>query len=174
MSPAYFCHVSFMKISIYHVYWNLLYSLIILKVIFLKSNPFRFKETNNNGAIGKGMQPGTVLWEMLIEATFRQTNFWFISFSFLWHKILVLIFNMFIYVKVVHSKFVEMREDASDLYRSASKSNWYFIPTTRRKFLPINQTVYMHTGVNINTFAINKINFELQKCTVVLFQSCKC
>ena len=27
------------------VYWNLSYSLIILKVIFLKSNPFRFKET---------------------------------------------------------------------------------------------------------------------------------
>ena len=30
----------------YHVYWNLSYSLSILKVAFLKSNPFRFKETS--------------------------------------------------------------------------------------------------------------------------------
>jgi hypothetical protein len=36
----------------------------------------------------------------MTEATFNQTNFWFIYFSFLWHKILILIhvFNMFIFV----------------------------------------------------------------------------
>jgi hypothetical protein len=34
--------------------------------------------------------------------------------SFLWHKILVLIINMFIYVKVGHSIFVGMQEDTSD------------------------------------------------------------
>ena len=39
-------------------------------------------------------------------------------FSFVWHKILVLIFNMFIYVKVGHSKFVEMHGNASDFYWS--------------------------------------------------------
>jgi hypothetical protein len=47
------------------------------------------------------------------EATFNQTNYWFILFSFHWHKILVLIFNKFIYAKVVHSEFVQMCEDAS-------------------------------------------------------------
>ena len=41
MLPAYFCHVPFMKIST-SCLW---YSLSILKVTFLKSNPFRFKET---------------------------------------------------------------------------------------------------------------------------------
>ena len=32
----------------YYVYWNLLYPLSILKVIFLKSNPLRFKKNFNN------------------------------------------------------------------------------------------------------------------------------
>ena len=55
-----------------------------------------------------------VLREILKEeATFNQPNYWFILFSFHWHKILVLVFNKFIYAKVVHSEFVEMREDAS-------------------------------------------------------------
>jgi hypothetical protein len=34
------------------------------------------------------------------------------------HKILALVFNMFIYAKVGHSKFIEMHRDASDFYRS--------------------------------------------------------
>jgi hypothetical protein len=54
----------------------------------------------------------------LSEATFNKTKFWFIFFSFVWHKILVLIFNMFIYAKVGHSKFVEMHGNASDFYWS--------------------------------------------------------
>jgi hypothetical protein len=58
----------------------------------------------------------TVLWEMLIEATFNQTNFWLIFFSILWHKVWVLIYNMFIFEKVGHSKFVERHGDTSDFF----------------------------------------------------------
>jgi hypothetical protein len=68
-------------------------------VIILKNDPFQFKETvilvNN-----------TVQQEMLTEATFNQTNFYF---SFMLYKILALIFNMFIYVTVCHSNFVEIK-----------------------------------------------------------------
>ena len=63
---------------------------------------------------------------MLIEATFNQTNFWLIFFSILWHKVWVLIYNMFIFEKVGHSKFVEMHGDTSDFFRSTSKSDRYF------------------------------------------------
>ena len=52
-------------------------------------------------------QSGTVLREMLTEAAFNHTNFLFI-FSHFCGKILVLIFNMFFYAKVGHSKLVEM------------------------------------------------------------------
>ena len=69
----------------------------------------------------------TVLREMLIEATFNQTNFWLIFFSILWHKVWVLVYNMFIFEKVGHSKFVEMHGDTSDYFRSASKSDRYFL-----------------------------------------------
>ena len=58
-------------------------------------------------SIGKVTQSGTVLQEMLTEATFNQTNFLLIFFHFC-DKILVLIFNMFLYAKVGHSKLVEM------------------------------------------------------------------
>jgi len=34
---------------------------------------------------------------------------------------------MFIFEKVGHSKFVEMHGDTSDFYRSASKSDRYFL-----------------------------------------------
>jgi hypothetical protein len=118
MSPMYFCHVSFMKISISCLLKS------ILKVIFLKCNPFQFKETvilvrNKYTDIEKVTQSGTVKREMLTEAIFNlQTNFWFIYFSFLWHKILVLIFNMFIYAKVCHSKFVGMLQIFIDLHPS--------------------------------------------------------
>ena len=65
----------------HRVYWILWYSLIILKVTFLKSNPFRFKETNfvqyqiKITPRERGCNQ-TLLREMLIEATFNQTNFW--------------------------------------------------------------------------------------------------
>jgi hypothetical protein len=58
-------------------------------------------------SIGKVTQSGTVLQEMLTKATFNQTNFLLI-FSHFCDKILVLIFNMFLYAKIGHSKLVEM------------------------------------------------------------------
>ena len=109
MLPAYFCHVPFMKIST-SCLW---YSLSILKVTFLKSNPFLFKETLAPRERGRNQ---TLQWEMLIEATFNQTNFWFIFFSILWHKVWVLIYNMFIFEKVGHSKFVERHGNTSDFF----------------------------------------------------------
>jgi len=53
-----------------------------------------------------------------------------------------------------HSKFVEMQEDATDYNRSASNSDWYFIFAQRVKTAIIYRTVYMQTGVNVNTSAI--------------------
>jgi hypothetical protein len=48
-------------------------------VIFLKSNPFQFKETvilfNKKCDIGKVMQSGTVQQEMLTEATETKETF---------------------------------------------------------------------------------------------------
>ena len=76
----------------------------------------------------------------LSEATFSRTNFRFIIFSFLLHKILAIVFNTFIYAKVGHSKFIEMHEDASDFYRSA-----LVFYTRHRVNITIYQTVYLHT-----------------------------
>ena len=59
-------------------------------------------------SIWKVTQSGTVLREMLTVATFNQTNFLLIFFHFC-DKILVLIFNMFLYAKVGRSKLVEMQ-----------------------------------------------------------------
>ena len=67
---------------------------------------------------------------MLTEATFKQTNF--DLFFHLISHILVLISYMFIFVKVGHSKFVKMHEDASDFYHSPSKCDWYFIYSRHR------------------------------------------
>ena len=133
MLPAYFCHVPFMKISTSWLFNSMVYSLSILKVTFLKSNPFRFKETNfvqyqiKMAPQERGLNQTlwqSVLREMLIEA--NQANFWFIFFSILWHKVWVLIYNIFIFEKVGYSKFVEMHGDTSDFFRSASKSDRYF------------------------------------------------
>jgi hypothetical protein len=76
-----------------------------------------------NDAIGKGMQSYTVLCEMLTEATFNQTNFWFFWFfsPHFCDTILVLKFNMFIYARVDHSKFAIMYEDSSEFYQHLLK-----------------------------------------------------
>ena len=58
-------------------------------------------------------------------------------------------FNMFIYAKVGHSKFVEVHGDASDFYQSAFKSDWHCILATGLKLRSIYRTVYMQKGVNI-------------------------
>ena len=123
----------------------------ILKVILLKSNTLRFLKklyicsiTNNNGPLESERNP-TLCYEkcwpnFLSEATFSRTNFWFIIFSFLLHKILALVFNMLIYAKVGHSKFVEMHGDASDFYRSA-----LVFYSRHRVNITIYRTVYLHT-----------------------------
>jgi hypothetical protein len=67
-------------------------------------------------------------------------------FSFLLHKIIVLIFDMFIYrymyAKVGHSKFIEMRGDASEFYLSALVFN-----TRQRVNITIYRTVYLYTDM---------------------------
>ena len=68
---------------------------------------------------GKGTQCGTVLPEMFVRSYFQQNKLLIYFFSFLWHKIIVLISNMFIYAKIGNSKFVEMHGVASDIYPSA-------------------------------------------------------
>ena len=46
----YFCHVSFMKMLIWCLLKSIIYPLSILKVTFLKSNPFRFKEMHGDNS----------------------------------------------------------------------------------------------------------------------------
>jgi hypothetical protein len=59
-------------------------------------------------------------------------------------------------VKFGLSKFIEIYGDASDFYRSTSKSDWYFILANGLKLRSIDRTVYMQTGMNVNTYAIKK------------------
>ena len=54
---------------------------------------------------------------------------------------------MFIHAKVGHSKFVEMHENASDFYRSASKSDWYFIYTRH----PFKIVIYLSNCLHADT-----------------------
>ena len=64
-------------------------------------------------------------WSKLLLT--KQT--WFIFFSILWHKVRVLIYNMFIFEKIGHSKFVEMYGDTSDFFsiRFQIRSVFFFI-----------------------------------------------
>jgi hypothetical protein len=110
----------------HRVYWILWYSLSILKVTFLKSNPFRFKETlisfnikwkwhHKKGDAIRHCAMGNV------DRSYFQPNKLLINlFSILWHKVWVLIYNMFIFEKVGHSKFVEMHGDTSDFFKLRS------------------------------------------------------
>ena len=70
------------------------------------------------------------------------------------HKILALVFNMFIYAKVGHSKFVEMHGDASDFYRSTL----VFILDTGLILRSIELFIYIQTNVcvNVNAYAFKK------------------
>jgi hypothetical protein len=116
-------NVNIVFIELYRIH-KVFWKWFSYKVIhFGLKNLSYYSITNKIGSIGKGGLSCTVQKAMLTKATFNQTNFWFIFFSFLWHRIWVLIFNLFIhvYAKVGHSKIV------SDFYRSASKSDWYFI-----------------------------------------------
>jgi hypothetical protein len=111
---------------------------------------------------GKLTHSGTVLQEMLIEATFNQINFLFIFSHFcdIKSKFSYLICSYYkiaykLYAKVGHSKLVEMHGNTSDFYRSTSQSDWYFILTTRLKLRSIYRTVTFRQ-VQL------KIYFELQ------------
>jgi hypothetical protein len=91
---------------------------------------------------------------------------WASSFSFLWHKFLVLIFNMFIYAKVGHSIFVEMHGDTSEFYRSASKSDWYFL---------FKIAIYLYNYLHADRPVWTLIPLQLKNrlwTTVVLFHCC--
>jgi hypothetical protein len=80
MAPAYFCHVSFVKMPIL----CLLKSIVLMMYFesdFLEKKSISFYRnfTNKNDAMGKRTQ-STVIQEMLTEATFKQTIY---IFSFL-------------------------------------------------------------------------------------------
>jgi hypothetical protein len=61
-------------------------------------------------------------------------------------------YNMFIFAKVGHSKFVEMHGDASDFYRP----HWYFILDTELILRSIKNCLFIYRRVNINAYAIKK------------------
>ena len=84
--------------------------------------------------------------------------------SFLWHKILVLIFNMFIYVNVGHSKFVKMHGDGSDFYRSA------LVFYTRHR---VNITIYLSNCLHTHMLTLMPLQL-INKLwtTVALFHCC--
>ena len=106
---------------------------------------------------GKRTQCGTVLPEMLTElfvrSYFQHNKLLIYFFSFLWHKVIVLISNMFIYAKIGNSKFVEMHAIASDIYPSA------LVFYTRHRLIlrSIELFIYIQTCVNVNAFQIKKI-----------------
>ena len=78
-------------------------------------------------------------------------------FPFLWHKIIVLISNMFIYVKIGNSKFIEMHRRLPDIYPST-----LVFYTRHRVNIMIYGTVcihfvhYRHVFTNVNIYPIKK------------------
>jgi hypothetical protein len=73
----------------------------------------------------RGRHQTLCYWKCWLKLFLTKQTFDF-CFSILWHKVWVLIYNMFIFEKVGHSKFVEMHGDTSDFFRSTSKSDRYF------------------------------------------------
>ena len=61
-------------------------------------------------------------------------------------------FNMFIFAKVVHSKFFEMHGDTSYFY----PPHWYFILDTGFILRPIELFIYIQTCVNDKAYAIKQ------------------
>jgi hypothetical protein len=64
----------------------------------------------------------------------------------------LLLFNMFIYAKVGHSKFVEMHGNASDFYRST-----LVFYTEHRVNITIYLTVYLHVDMCLQMLIHNAI-----------------
>ena len=60
-------------------------------------------------------------------------------------------FNMFTFASVGHSKFAKMHGDVSHFYPST-----LIFYTRQRVNITIYRTVYLHTCVNVNAYAIKK------------------
>jgi hypothetical protein len=78
--------------------------------------------SNKHGTTRKGAQSGTVLREMLIEATFNQTNFWFIFSQSCDIK------SEFSYIICSYLRRLVIQNSLKwDFYCSDSKSDRYFL-----------------------------------------------
>ena len=111
----------------------------------------------------KGVQPDTVLREMLIKSTFNQTNFRFIFFSILWHlfKVWVLIYIICSYLRrLVIQNSLKCMETLQIFFRSASKSDRYF-------FFGINCDLFIELSTLIPLQLENRL-----WTTIVLFYCC--
>jgi hypothetical protein len=111
---------------------------------------------------GKGTQCGTVLREMLtklfVRSYFQQNKLLIYFFSFLWHKIIVLISNMFIYAKIAI-------QNSSDIYPSA-----LVFYTRHQVNITIYRTVYLHTDMCLQT--LTHIQLKDKLWTTVAFLHC--
>jgi hypothetical protein len=107
---------------------------------------------------GKGTQCGTVLWEMLtgvfVRSYFQQNEFLIYFFSFLWHKIIVLISNIFIYAKIT----IQNSLKCTWTLQIFIHPHWYFILDTGLILRSIELFIYIQTCVNINAYPIKKIS----------------
>ena len=120
----------------------------------------------------KGMQCGTVPWEMLTKLFVRiyiqQNKLLIYFFSFLWHKIIVLISNLFIYLcEDCNSKFVEIHVDASDIHPST-----LVFYTWRRVNITIYRTVYLHTNMTLCLQTLTHIQIKNKLWATVAFLHC--
>jgi hypothetical protein len=147
----------------------------MLKVIFLESIPLRFietlipfigacvymwplklklfvfvfrKQTTISAILERGR--GTVLPEMLTELFvrnyFQQNEHLIYFFSFLWHKIIILISNMFIYAKIMAIK-ISLKCTGS--LQICIHPHWYFIFDTGLLLRSIELFI-IQTRVNVN------------------------
>jgi hypothetical protein len=104
-----------------------------------------------------------MLIELFVRRYFQQNELLLNIFSFLLHKIIVLISNIVIYSKVGHSKFVEMHVDASDFYRST-----LVIYTRQQDNITIYRTVNLHVYRHVQTLMHMQLRNKLWT-TVALF-----
>ena len=84
---------------------------------------------------------------LLSEATFSRTNFWFIIFSVLLHKILALVFNMFIY----HMRRLAIQNSlkCTGTLQIFIDPHWYFILDTGLILRSIELFIYIQTNVSV-------------------------
>ena len=107
-----------------------------------------------------------MLIELFVRRYFQQNELLLNIFSFLLHKIIVLISNIVIYSKVGHSKFVEMHVGASDFYRST-----LVIYTRQQDNITIYRTVNLHVYRHVQTLMHMQLENRLWT-TVAFFHCC--